>query len=360
VRYPGPDDLRELHGRSPSWYAAWLRIGLAAIQFERKGSDAFPGAENFVDQHDGPVASELRLVAFALPERDLEAFRQGLAELLQSLNFADPREAAVARSVMQLGAGIAARGLLGILASKSFTLAGDHGTRLYDLAFDLAAHLPDLQPDDTIRCLRHLVKQSALFQPATVGRALIAMTQAKADAFSDHFKFLRPALEDQYRYLLREDEKEQERKRARLRKRLINGLTPLFRDMSPLTRSDPANPLPLWWLDALAEHAPEAFDEKATFAAGDEDRTQGRVPQQQPAHSYRALFAQACAAIESALLINWQGTSEGSADPEEETGFDPEQSGAAELAMGVGDLGDTEMNRPSDFISAEEPEDVCG
>src|SRR5579859_4833052 len=173
---PTADDVATLRERSSEWFADWLRLGLEEFLFERRGRAAFPGAERFIDQPDKNVTDDLKLIGGALGARNKDAFRKGLVRALRSLDFSKRRDLVIGAHLVALGAGLGVAGVLAVIADKAYTIPESmEGRRLYDLAFDVAAQLPDIEPNDTVRCLRYLVRLERLFRPAASGKALIAM-----------------------------------------------------------------------------------------------------------------------------------------------------------------------------------------
>lgn len=199
MRVPKQSDLQELRGKPRQWAADWLRHGLNHYLFEGKGRRSFPGARNFVDQGEANIAVELAVIVEALDHDDRESFRAAVADLLQTLDFSRPRDAAIATYLIELGARIRARGIPAIIAQKSFTGDSRDGLRVFDMAFDFADLLADIEPESTVKCLRHLIGQGPpLFQPAFAGRALLALTKAAPQQFDEHYAFLKPALDAEY------------------------------------------------------------------------------------------------------------------------------------------------------------------
>lgn len=359
MRNPSAEDLGALRDKPVEWIVRWLRIGLAEFLLEGKGREAFPGIENFVDQGQGSIASELSLVFHALGAKDRENFRDGVASLLVSLNFADPADVVVAIALVELGAGIGARGMLRTLADKSFTMNGEDGARLYDLAFDAAAQLGHLDPDQSLRCLKHLMTHPTLFQPEMVGRALVAMTRADRDGFSRHFQELRPLLDRQYGYVPSKPAEEQSRRRAR--ERLVKQIVRLLPDKSVLAgafepdggpRAEARN----WWLDTVATSFPEVLEES---------RKQPPTPHATPvptATSHSPSVNRAKTSVNSARLAlarAWASLARPQGDVEENPYLNPASGvvnlGQRELAWALDDLGETSLARPSD--AAEEDEE---
>ncbi len=268
MRLPGPDDLTALRGRDSKYLSRWLRTGLFEFLFERKGRNAFPGADRFIEEQSD-VSEDLAVVARALGERDRENLRAAGVIVLRELNFSDERESIVAELVLRLGAKIKALGMLEVLAEKSFRkFPGPKGTRLYTLAFEFARDLADLSQPYAWQCLRHLILMDEYFHPGLAGPALIALTEAAPNEFRASFDLLVDSLDAFYGY---EPNSSGIVDKAPARKRLLSAILErlLDRDLilypcRPKNRPEPETTN--WWFNTLRTEFRPLFEDLQSAA----------------------------------------------------------------------------------------------
>ncbi|WCM28580.1 hypothetical protein NDN01_06565 [Sphingomonas sp. QA11] len=270
MRQPGNDDLTVLRGVPAEWFQQWLGLGLREYLFERRGRYAFPGAEPFIEQGEGNIASDLVIIAGALGVRDRHSFGQGLIALLASLDFGTDFGAIIAAYLIELGVGVRAAGMPRIIANKAFSIQPtESGRKLYELAFTVAGQLADLEAEDTVICLRHLINQPRLFRSSLSGRALLALCKARPRAFPDHFDLLRKPLEEKLGRKSRVAAEEQ--RRVRQRRRLIATLVEIMPEPNLLAYPCAPNARrereeDNWWLMALSEDFPDLLKEFVIIA----------------------------------------------------------------------------------------------
>lgn len=270
MRIPGPDDLTPLRQESAAWFEEWLRLGLREYLFEGCGRRAFPGAEIFIEQGEGNIASDLAVIARALSARERDAFNKGLAAALASLDFSVDDDAVIATSLIELGAATAASGLSRVLADKAFSIQNSAaGNKLYQIAFSVAGQMAEIDGQETLVCLRHLVGLPRLFRPEFAGRALIALTKAQPRAFPAHFDSLREPLEARYGTLSYSDPGEE--RRVRQRHQLLAALIEIIPEPGLLAfpcapTAHLAREEDSWWPMALADGFPDLLDELAEHA----------------------------------------------------------------------------------------------
>jgi hypothetical protein len=254
MRIPEKDDLRAISGKTEDEITRWLKIGMLEYMFEGAGREAFPGAENFIDQQQGSVADDLAAVVKALGARDQETFRSACAIALRSLDFDSEHDALFATELLRLGAQIRALGLLKVLAEKAFRIpATEHTLALYELAFEVARDLADLKSPDAANCLYHLIRCSGYFRPALAGRALIALTEADPEHFAKHYYSLREALDQSFGY---DANVAENRHRQSKRHELVEDILALLPDQKLLVYACKPEPVPRaavanWWLSTL-------------------------------------------------------------------------------------------------------------
>jgi hypothetical protein len=271
VRRPEFDDLAPLRDQTAIWFERWLRLGLKEYLFERRGRYAFPGAEDFIEQGEGDIANDLTLIGRSLSSRDLDNFSTAVTHSISGLDFTDARGATVAITLMKLGAGIHARGISRVVADKAFSIPDTQiGRQLYELAFSLAGQLADIEREDAIACLRHLINLPKLFRYELSGRALLALTKADPREFPAHFELLRPALDR--RFGLASNSQQEENRRRRQRQRLIAALIAIVPDPTLLAspcapESEQRGEEDNWWAMTLAEHFPLLLDELSSIFA---------------------------------------------------------------------------------------------
>ncbi|MEI9926417.1 MAG: hypothetical protein WDN44_00175 [Sphingomonas sp.] len=199
IRDPLPEELTILEARTTEEHADWIWNGLFGYIFDGLGRSAFPGAEPFIEQVEGGLASDLGQLFLKLDRPFLDRVRVATAGLLQKADFRDAQEVVVAGHLLQLGANIKALGLPAIIARKRLTIPSNAvGQQLFATAFDIATQAGFREPHDTVHCLRQLV-ESPLFPPGWIGRALVGMTRAEPEQFSDHFVVLRERMNTAYR-----------------------------------------------------------------------------------------------------------------------------------------------------------------
>lgn len=198
IREPISQELAKFEILSTDEYASWIWEGLFGYLFEGLGRAAFPGAEPFIEQPEGGLASDLGHLFLKLDRHALERVRAAVVRLLQEADFTDVKQAVVALHLLRLGANIKALGLPAILAQKRVTIpANDAGEQLFATAFDIATQAGFREPLETVDCLRLLVG-SPLFPPNWTGRALVGMTRADPEGFPGHFIALRERLHQAY------------------------------------------------------------------------------------------------------------------------------------------------------------------
>jgi hypothetical protein len=265
VRKPTPEDLKLLRGQPVGWFERWLKLGLQEYLFERQGRYAFPGAEDFIEQGEGDIASDLARIGRALTARDLENFATGVTNLLENLDFSGEHGAVVAIILLKLGAGIGATGISRVIAEKAFTIPDTQtGRQLYEIAFSLADQLADIERADAVACLRHLISLPRLFRINLSGRALVALSKAQPREFPAHFELLRRALDERYGFL--PVSLPEEKRRASQRQRLIASLISIIPESTLLAAPCVPNPSQIheddnWWAMTLAEHFPELLNQ---------------------------------------------------------------------------------------------------
>ena len=120
MRTPGPDDLIELRGKSSSYFACWLALGLQKYLFDRVGRCAFPGAVHFIEQQDD-ITEDLKLIGKALNSRDLEAFREACVGVFQALDLTKEQEIIMGEKVLRLCVKIHASGILVVLNERAIS-----------------------------------------------------------------------------------------------------------------------------------------------------------------------------------------------------------------------------------------------
>lgn len=265
MRIPSSADLSELHGKSAEEYASWLGVGLREYLLEQKGRRAFPGAEHFIGEHHG-LSEDLAYIIRALGARDQAAVKKACALTLEELSFDDEADALLAAELLRLGAKIKAVSLLEVLARKSFRLSPENGsTPLYNLAFEFSRDLADLSSNRATECLRHLINRDHGFRPALAGQALIALTEAAPEQFTQHWDLLCPFLDEAFGYSPTEKVDAQERARKTLVGSIIDRLPyQSLLHYPSLPRGEMRPEVTNWWFNTLRKGFPTIFNQLRT------------------------------------------------------------------------------------------------
>lgn len=240
-------------GLEPVSYCKWLRVGMEQFFIEGKGALAFPGLGECYGRNPS-IGDDIVEAAQALPAADREDFRSAVVEMVRETPF--DIEPLYVEALLLIAVGLQAKGVLEIVAHKSFTLRdGESAVTILRYCFECARDLALSSGSSAERCLIHITSQ-AVFSSAFAGQALEALTAANPENFASHLSALRKQLDEIYGdgYQGRED-KIALRDRRRL---LVRSIQKFGIDLNDLL-VDPRSHLEIqqtgsvyWWIDALA------------------------------------------------------------------------------------------------------------
>lgn len=212
-------DLAGIIGKSPIFYADWLRAGLADFLFGSRRRTAFVGAELFIGRQES-LTADLAEIAATLSEPDRIAFGAGCARALAELDWDRDEDAAIAEVLIRLSAMIPAYSVLQTLAAKSYVnIRARAADRLYGLIFDVVEKLAGPAHPEATDCIVSIIHQLGdKFPVAQVRSALLALAASAPDRLADHMRLLATPLEQVYGYHV---DPADESSRVRRRRELI-------------------------------------------------------------------------------------------------------------------------------------------
>lgn len=199
TRKPRPEDLAPFVGRNAETHADWLDTGFRQYLIEKRDAASFPGAEQYIDQADGSLVSEVGEFLLAMPASEWPVVRRAVELLIQRTDFSDDTGAVIAKALLALAKLLNSDRIPCIIAHKALSIPlTPAGQSLFTTAFDIATQSGFTSPDATVDCLDALVRRDGLFEPSRIGRVLIGMTRAKPEHFTAHYDRLFSRLQTAY------------------------------------------------------------------------------------------------------------------------------------------------------------------
>jgi hypothetical protein len=194
------EDYGPFDGFSRTEFERWLVTGMRSYFQERRGPEAFSGADGFIRRRDYLVEG-LEDVYREWSVEQQGWFRAALADVLASLSPL-PQNVIIFEHLLSLAAALNAVEILRVLpirigADDFGRMIDSDGERLFDVAILAVARLSGPR-EDALSCLRALVG-SKHFDAAYSGTALLALCRTDAKGLPNHLELLRGALTAMFR-----------------------------------------------------------------------------------------------------------------------------------------------------------------